>query len=149
MKTVVLAASLFATTLVGVAATSPAIAEESNPSIVHRKATYTVASGHMNSLKSILMLGGSGDMVYHAEGIKNAFEHMGNAFPAGSDTGETKAKAEIWSDMDKFQAKGKDAYGASVALVEAAKGGDNAATGAAFKKMAGACKACHEDFKAK
>ena len=149
MKNLVLAASLLATTLVGFTTTAPAMAEETNPSIVHRQATYSVAAGHLNSLKAILFLGGKGDATYHAEGIKSAYEHMGNAYPAGSDKGETKAKAEIWSNMEDFKAKGKDSYGATLALIEATKGADQKATAAAFKKVAGTCKACHKEYRAK
>ncbi len=103
----------------------------------------------MNSLKSILFLGGSGDVAYHANGIKSAWEHMGNAFPEGSDKGETRAKAEIWQDMPTFQQKGKDAYMATVNLVKAAEGGDKGAQIEAFKALGGACKACHKQFRAK
>ncbi|MEG3617524.1 cytochrome c [Magnetovibrio sp. PR-2] len=149
MKNVVLAAALVATTLTGFGAVAPALAEETNPSIVHRKATYSVVGGHLHSLKAILFLGGQGDATYHAESIKVAFEHMGNAYPAGSDKGETKAKAEIWSNMDDFKARGKDSYGATVALIEATKGGDKAAMAGAFKKLAGTCKACHKEYRAK
>ena len=149
MKKYVLSACLMATALVGFGSTAPALAEETNPSIVHRQAIYSIAGGHLTALKGILMLGGQGDMTYHAESIKSAFEHMGNAYPAGSDKGETKAKAEIWSNMDDFKAKGKDTYGATLALVEASKSGDKKATAAAFKKVAGTCKACHKEYRAK
>lgn len=149
MKKIILAACLGCATLIGMSSTHPVLADETNPAIVHRQGTYKVAGGHMDSLKSILFLGGSGDLAYHANAIKAAWEHMGNAYPAGSDKGETRAKAEIWKNMEDFQAKGKAAYGATLALVEAAQANDKGATAAAFKKLGGTCKDCHNDYRAK
>ncbi|WP_135077751.1 cytochrome c [Terasakiella sp. SH-1] len=147
MKKLALAACICATAFVGIAST--AIAAESNPAIVHRQSIYKVAGGHMGSLKAILFLGGKGDALYHAEAIKGAFDHMGKAYPAGSDVGETKAKPEIWTNMSGFQEKGKAAYGATLGLIEAAKSGDKAAQVEAFKTLGGSCKACHKEFRKK
>lgn len=147
MKKLVIAACAGAVAFVGVA--FDAFAAEKNPSIVHRQSTYKVAGGHMGSLKAILFLGGSGDTKYHAEGILAAFQHMGNAYPEGSDKGETRAKPEIWSNMADFKEKGKAAYGATLGLVEATKTGDKDAQIAAFGKLGGACKACHKEYRKK
>lgn len=128
---------------------SAALAEESNPTIVHRQSIYKIAAGHMGGLKSILALrdGPKENLTYHAEGIVAAFQHMGKAFPEGSDKGETKAKANIWTDRAKFDEAGKKAFAASLAMVEAAKTGDQAQSLNAFKALGGTCKACHDDFK--
>lgn len=149
MKKILLASCMLATSFIGLSLSFDAHAAENNPSIVHRQSTYKVVAGHMGSLKAILFLGGTGNAAYHAEGIKAAWENMGDAFPEGSDKGETKAKAEIWQDMAKFKEKGKAAYGATVKLVEATKGEDKGAQVEAFKELGGACKACHEEFRAK
>jgi cytochrome c556 len=130
------------------AAAVTAQAEETNPVIVHRQAIYKITSAHMQNLKAALFLKGSTEnLVWDAESIVAAFQHMGNAYPEGSDKGETKAKANIWTEQAKFQEAGKKAYGAAVALVDAAKTGDQAKTADAFKALGGACKACHEDFR--
>lgn len=130
------------------AATSFAWADETNPAIVHRQAIYKIVNGHMLNLKAALFLKGPADAVaYDADAIVAAFQHMGDAYPEGSDKGETKAKANIWTERPKFQEAGKKAYGAAVALAEAAKAGDQAKTADAFKALGGACKACHEDFR--
>ncbi|NVK20157.1 MAG: cytochrome c [Methylocystaceae bacterium] len=149
MKKLLLAACVTVATGMGISYSYEAVAAENNPAIVHRQSTYQVVAGHMGSLKSILFLGGSGDAAYHAGAIKSAFEHMGNAYPAGSDKGETKAKAEIWEDMDGFKQKGKEAYGATLKLVEATAGDDKGAQIEAFKALGGACKACHKNYRAK
>lgn len=123
-------------------------ADETNPVIVHRQGIYKIAAGHMNGLKSALFLkGGTENLVWDAEGIVDAFKHMGAAYPEGSDKGETKAKANIWTERAKFDEAGKKAFGAAVALVEVTKTGDIAKSADAFKTLGAACKGCHEDFK--
>ena len=125
-----------------------ALADETNPSIVHRQAIYKIVAGHMQDIKAGLLLkGGSENLAWNADAIVDAFKHMGNAYPEGSDKGETKAKANIWTEREKFQEAGKKAFGAAVALAEATKTGDQAKSIDAFKALGGACKACHEDFR--
>ncbi|WP_426415408.1 c-type cytochrome [Aestuariirhabdus sp. LZHN29] len=124
-------------------------AAETNPNIVHRQGIFKTVGGHMTALKSILVLGfdAQKDVSYHAQGILDAFAHMGNSFPPGSDKGETKARKEIWEDMDTFKQRGKDLRMAAQALKDASA--DKAASLDAFKKMGKACKACHDDFRKK
>lgn len=70
-------------------------------------------------------------------------------FAKGSDKGaETDAKPEIWTDFEDFQAKLNDYIDASKKLAEVAKTGDEAAMKEQFKKTAGACKACHDKYRA-
>ncbi|MCR6632916.1 MAG: cytochrome c [Magnetospirillum sp.] len=145
MKKLVLLVSTVAALTAGAVA---AQADETNPAIVHRQAIYKIVSGHMQSLKAGLLLKGPVDnLAWNAEGIVDAFKHMGAAYPEGSDKGETKAKANIWTEQAKFQEAGKKAFGAAVTLAEATKAGDQAKSVDAFKALGGACKACHEDFR--
>jgi cytochrome c556 len=78
-------------------------------------------------------------------------------FPAGSDkpvagskiAGFTRAKPEIWSDMDKFK-QAYDTLGQALGkLSKAAKSGDEGAMKAAAGGVGKACKGCHDDFQAK
>lgn len=75
---------------------------------------------------------------------------MGPLFAPGTSVadfpGQTRAKEEIWSNMDDFGAKGKAMHEAGAALIAAAGDGPDA-FGAAFGKFAGACKACHDDYR--
>jgi cytochrome c556 len=145
-----LAAIVVAALLVssGVAVTGHA-SDETNPAIVHRQAIYKLASGHMNAIKSILLLGfeAPADTVFHAQGIVDAFSHMGNSYPPGSDKGDTEAKPVIWTEMEKFKQLGQQSFTAATALVAASQTGDKAATLDAFKKLGATCKACHNDFR--
>ena len=70
-------------------------------------------------------------------------------FPAGSDTGETKALPTIWSDMPGFVAAGAAASAAYDKLAMAAGSGDMAAATAAFGDVGKACGACHTKYRAK
>jgi cytochrome c556 len=70
-------------------------------------------------------------------------------FPAGSDTGDTKALPTVWSDMAGFQAASKAADAAYAQLATAAGSGDLAQLTAAFGATGKACGACHEKFRAK
>ena len=70
----------------------------------------------------------------------------GDYFPAGSDTGDTKASPKVWEDaagfaaaLDKFQ---KDADAAV-----AAKPQDLDSFKAAFGQVAANCQSCHDNFR--
>ena len=69
-------------------------------------------------------------------------------FPAGSDKGDTKAKGEIWADFGDFSAKAKNFEDAAKALETTAASGDKAATAKQFAALGGACKACHDRYRA-
>lgn len=72
-----------------------------------------------------------------------------HAFPAGSDTANSKAKPEIWKEHDKFHA-GADKLQVEVGnLATAAKSGDLAAIKKAFGATGQSCKACHDNFRNK
>lgn len=123
-------------------------ADETNQAIVHRQAIYKLTAAHMQGLKASLLLKGQiNNAAWHAEGIVDAFKHMGDAYPAGSDKGETKAKANIWTEPAKFEEAGKKAFAAAVALAEATKAGDQAKSLDAYKALGGACKSCHQEFR--
>ncbi|MBF0589740.1 MAG: cytochrome c [Magnetococcales bacterium] len=146
MKKLLFALAIATPILSGVATIQAA---ESNPAIVHRQGIYKIASGHMNAIKSILFLGFNSqqDVAYHAQGIVSAFEHMGNSYPAGSDKGETKAKAKMWQEFEIVKKYGNEAYGAAKALVKAGQGDNKQEMITAFKTLGGKCKQCHDDYK--
>ena len=70
-------------------------------------------------------------------------------FATGSDKGTTRAKANIWSNMDDFQSKLNDFRAAAATLAETAAGGDQAASRDRFIATGGTCKACHDEYKSK
>ena len=70
-------------------------------------------------------------------------------FVPGSEAGETKAKPEIWLDMDDFKVKLEKMQGEAAKLAEIAKGGDFAAIKTQFGETGKACKACHDKYRDK
>ena len=70
-------------------------------------------------------------------------------FAPGSEEGKTRAKPEIWLDMEDFSEKLANFRQEAAALSEVAMSGDRAAIGEQLGKTGGTCKACHDDYKSK
>ena len=68
-------------------------------------------------------------------------------FMEGSDKGNTKAKAEIWSDAAGFKAASEKMQGEMSKFAAVAKGGNIDAIKAAAGAVGGTCKACHDNFR--
>lgn len=67
-------------------------------------------------------------------------------WPQGSDAGETKAGAAIWSDFDGYKAANAK-YDEAVAAAIAAQPQDQVAFQSAFGPVAASCGSCHEVFR--
>ena len=72
-------------------------------------------------------------------------------FPAGTgpDVGKTRAKADIWQKPQDFAAKMASFQKLAAALDSSARGGNAAATQAAFGQLGQSCKACHDAYRGK
>jgi cytochrome c556 len=70
-------------------------------------------------------------------------------FAPGSEKGTTRAKPEIWENTEDFAAKLEDLRSAASELNAVAQSGDKKAIAEATKTTGGACKACHDEYKAK
>lgn len=72
-------------------------------------------------------------------------------FAEGSDKGTTRAKPEIWSDMEDFSARFADLGEAADQLEDVVEqsAGDRKAVAEAFGEVGKACKACHDEYKSK
>jgi cytochrome c556 len=69
-------------------------------------------------------------------------------FIEGTDKGgNTKAKPEIWTEMDKFRAGASKMQEEAAKLNAAAKTGDQAQIKTAFGATAQSCKACHDNYR--
>jgi len=71
------------------------------------------------------------------------------AFGPGTKVGDTKAKAEIWTDRAKFDDGATKMQAEMVKLTAAAKTGNLDAIKVAVNATGSTCKSCHDDFKAK
>ena len=67
-------------------------------------------------------------------------------FIEGSDKGNTRAKAEIWSEPDKFRAAAQKSQDDIVKLSAAAKTGNQDQIKAAAGAAGQSCKACHDTY---
>lgn len=84
----------------------------------------------------------------HAERIALLAPQVLEGFAKGSDKGaETDAKIEIWTHFDDFQSKLNDLINESKTLGDVARTGDEGKMKDQFKKLGGACKACHDKYK--
>ena len=72
-----------------------------------------------------------------------------SAFIDGSNSGDTNAKPEVWSQPDKFKAAAQRLQDATVKLAAAARTGKQDDLKTAFSATAETCKSCHEDFRKK
>lgn len=71
------------------------------------------------------------------------------SYPAGSDQGTTKAKADIWKDMPKFNKLAQDSVVEAGKLKAAVVTGDMALIKAAYGATSRSCKSCHDSYKDK
>jgi len=70
-------------------------------------------------------------------------------FPAGSDTGRTRAKSTIWDNIDDFESKIADLRRETTLMAEVAANGNKQAFLKQFQITGGTCKACHDEYKSK
>ncbi len=118
----------------------------------YRKAAFTVMSTHFGRLGAMAQ----GKVPFDAKSAADNAEIVVDmaklpwaAFGEGTDVGDTKAKPEVWKQSAKFKEAAEKLQAESVKLAAAAKSGKEDAFKTAFSATAGACKSCHDDFKAK
>jgi cytochrome c556 len=120
--------------------------------IKYRKGVYTVMGWNFGPMAAMA----KGDRPYdaaafarHAEIVAFMSKLPLEGFVPGSDSGETKAKPEIWLDMDDFKAKLEKMQAEAAKLAEVAKSGDFNAAKAQLGETGKACKACHDKYRNK
>jgi cytochrome c556 len=84
-----------------------------------------------------------------AKDIMGTADQIPGAFPKGSTTGKTKAKAEIWEKNADFVKHAKALSKSAGELAAAAKAGNDAEVGVKLNAMGDACSSCHKAFRAK
>ena len=85
-----------------------------------------------------------------ADTVQKASVNQSQWFPKGTgpEAGKTRALPEIWTNTEDFTAAMKLFEDRAPALVTAAQSKDVDAVKKAFKELGGACKNCHENFRA-
>ncbi len=137
---------------------SAALAADAAPSAAERAIEYRQSALYLlgwNIGPIAAMV--KGEMPYDAKALEMRATRLAQlapmiaeGFPPGSETGApTKAKPEIWQNMDDFSAKAKDLETATAKLVTASKTGDLKQIGPVLGEVGGTCKACHDKYRAK
>lgn len=88
------------------------------------------------------------EAVRNAELVATLSDYMRGFFGEGTDKGETKAKPEIWQKRADFDSK-MDKMITEAKKLPAAARADLPALKAAVAEAGKACKACHDDYRAK
>ena len=115
----------------------------------YRIAVMTSLRGHIGAASMIArgLIENRGQLVRHAEGLKNGVDELHDIFPEGSNVGESEALPVIWEDTDAFAKAISDAKDASAAFVEAAMTDDPDTISGAFRNLGMACRGCHDNFR--
>jgi len=137
-----------ATTLVAL----PASAQFAKPedAIKYRRSVMTVMSTHFGRVAAMA----NGRIPYDAKAAAENADiavKMSQlpfvAFIPGTDKGETRAEAKIWSEPDKFKSNAEQMQAAMQKVDAAAKGNNLDALKAAVGDAGKTCKACHDAYR--
>lgn len=126
-------------------------AADSQDIIKYRRAVMKSQGAHAEAASEIIKgkVPYDSDLSYHAAALNGSTHDLVRLFPAGSDFGETRAKAEIWSKRSEFEKAANDAEKVGGAFLAAVNSGDKAAIRKAFGDLGEACKGCHKQFREK
>jgi len=138
--------------LLGAATALPAAAQFAKPedAIKYRRAAFTVMGTHFGRVAAMA----NGRIPFDAKvaadnaeiaTIMSKLPYAG--FIDGTDKGETRAEAKIWTEMDKFKAAAAKMQEEMAKLNVAAKGGNLDAIKAAVGETGKSCKACHDNYR--
>ncbi len=145
LSSILIAAATLATAL-------PAAAQFAKPedAIKYRKAGMTMMAAHFGRVAGMAQ----GKIPFDAKVAAQNAEvatFMSTlpfaGFGPGTDKGETRAKPEIWAEMDKFNAGAKKMQDEMAKLNAAAKSGNLDAIKAAAGEVGKTCKGCHDDYR--
>jgi cytochrome c556 len=141
-----------ALTVAGFATALPALAQFAKPedAIKYRRSAMTVLSAHFGRVGAMA----SGRAPFDAKAAADnaaIVEYMSKlpfaGFIDGTDKGETRAKPDIWTQREKFNAAAVKMQEEVGKLNVAAKGGNLEQIKAAFGAAGQACKACHDAYR--
>ena len=126
---------------------------DQEPMQSYRQSAFTLMAMNFGPMNAML----EGEMEWDqkkferwAEGLDDVAElDILRGFAPGTEKGTTRAKPEIWENMDDFKSKLADLREAAEILDDAAESGDREEIAEAFAATGGACKACHDEYKSK
>lgn len=150
MKRLLLAAA----TVAGLLAALPAAAQFQKPedAIKYRQSALTVMANHFGRIGAMAQGRVPFDAKVAAENaalVADLSKLPWAAFGEGTDKGlPNRARPEIWKEPAKFKAASEKMIGEVAKLETAAKSGNLDAIKTAAGAVGGACKGCHDDFRA-
>lgn len=118
--------------------------------IKYRQGAFRVLSAHFGVLGA--MANGKAPFdarkaAYSGEVIQLVSHLPFAGFVPASDKGETRAKADVWSDEARFHTAAEKMQGEVGKLATAARSGSPDNLKAAFGPAAQSCKGCHDNFR--
>lgn len=130
----------------------PAAAQFQKPedAVKYRKGAFTVIGAHFSRIGAMVNGKAPFDAKAAADNAAIAATLAAlpfTAFGPGTDKGDTRAKPEIWTEKDKFDAGSRKMQDALAALNTAARGGNLDQIKAAFGEAGKSCKACHDSYR--
>ena len=143
---------MLAATLLGLVTAPPAAAQFAKPedAIKYRKAVFTVMATHFGRVAAMA----NGKMPFDAKVAADSAEIATSmsklpyvAFIDGTDKGDTRAKPEIWTEMDKVKGLASKMQDEMAKFNTAAKGGNIDTIKAAAGEVGKSCKACHDNYR--
>jgi len=141
-----------AAALAGLGAALPAAAQFAKPedAIKYRKSGMFIMNTHFGRVAAMA----NGRVPFDAKAAADNAEVAAMiskvvyaGFVDGTDKGDTRAKPEIWSEMDKFRAAASKMQDEMAKVNAAAKAGNLDAIKAAVGETGKACKACHDTYR--
>ena len=149
MKTALRMAAIAAMLVIAGMAGAPHIAAHANATgiVKERMDNFKATQGHLKAISRLLGSAEFDEIASRASAMRDWGAAMPAAFPEGSGGAPSDAAPAIWSDNAGFVAAASDHVSALDELIAAAEAGDAGAVGAAFKAVAGTCKACHMKYR--
>lgn len=117
--------------------------------IKYRQAVMKGVAGHAGAISQIAK--GNVSHTDALEGHAHALLELSKMVPAAfknKTTGDSRSKAEVWTDWSGFESKASDFERAAMAVAEAAKSGPEAVQ-PTLGELFDTCKGCHKDFREK
>lgn len=139
--------------VIGLATALPAAAQFQKPddAVKYRKAAFTVMAAHFGRIGAMAQgrVPFDGDAAAANAAIAAQMSTLPFAGFVEGTSGTTKGtpKGNVWTERAKFDAAARKMQDAVVNLAAVAKLKDEGKLKAAFGDAAGACKACHDDFR--
>jgi cytochrome c556 len=139
-------------TVVFVLTAQSAVAQKPEDAIKYRQGVFRVIGWNFGSMAAMA----KGQKPYDKEVFARNAEIVAymsklplEGFTPGSETGDTKAKPEVWLNMDDFKAKLEKMQQEVAALEKVAKTGNFNAAKDQLGEAGSACKDCHDKYRNK